>query len=280
MGVKEGRANMSSPAEPKVIRDGKKVSGSCRQRLQGTAAGWRPRLAGDCRGSLLLETVIAVMVFALVGVAVLAGLSTAYTSGSKTEVQSVAENLARNQVESIFSGPYREPQQTPYPTMTGVPTGYSIGTAVDFKDAVSPDPEVEKISVTARYDGRDILTLETLRGRDDGLQLRHSPSADRSGSARLHGATISGTVYVFLDDPELMGDNQVDFYLDGVYRQSENFLHWDFNGTTGTLITDPASPWDTTTDPAANNGAHTITATTLLNDGNTVNVTADFTISN
>jgi type II secretory pathway pseudopilin PulG len=231
-----------------------------------------------------LETVIAVMVFALVGVAVLAGLSTAYTSGSKTEVQSVAENLARNQVESIFSGPYREPQQTPYPTMTGIPTGYSIGTAVDFKNAATPtpypDPEVEKISVTARYEGRDILTLETLRGRDDGLQLRHSPSADRSGSARLHGATISDAVYVFLDDPELIGDNQVDFYLDGVFRQTDNFLHWDFNGTSGALITDPAITWDTTTDPAANNGAHTITARTLLNDGNTVNVTADFIISN
>jgi hypothetical protein len=77
-----------------------------------------------------------------------------------------------------------------------------------------------------------------------------------------------------------MGDNQVNFYLDGVFRLTDNFLHWDFNGTSGALITDPAITWDTTTDPAANNGAHTITARTLLNDGNTVNVTADFIISN
>ncbi|HZA25556.1 MAG TPA: type II secretion system protein [Dehalococcoidia bacterium] len=257
---------------PPLVR-GELEGGHCLQR----AAGQLRTLAGDCRGALLLETVIAIMVFSLVGVAVLAGLSTAYTSGAKTEVQSVAENLARNQVESIFSGPYREPDQTPYPTMTGVPAGYTVSTSVDFQDPLSPDPEVEQISVTARYEGQEVLTLQTLRGRDDGLQLRYSLSDDRSGSTRLHGETISGTVYVFLDDPELEGDDQVDFYLDGVYRQSENFLHWDFNWTTGINITDPASPWDTTT---AANGPHTIKASILLNDGNTVNVTADFTISN
>ena len=95
---------------PPLVR-GELEGGHCLQR----AAGQLRTLAGDCRGALLLETVIAIMVFSLVGVAVLGGLSTAYTSGAKTEVQSVAENLARNQVESIFSGPYREPDQTPIP---------------------------------------------------------------------------------------------------------------------------------------------------------------------
>jgi hypothetical protein len=220
------------------------------------------------------------MVFALVGVAVLAGLSTAYTAGSKTEVQSTAENLARNQMESIFSQPYREPQQTPYPTMTGIPSNYSVSTTVDFEDIVDPDPEVERITVTARHDGKDILTLETLRGRDDGLQLRYSQSANRSNSVRLHGATISGTVYVFLDDPELLGDNQTEFYLDGIGPlMTDNYLQWDFKGSTGILPTHPANPWYTT-NPPVSNGPHTITARILLKDGNTVNVTADFTISN
>jgi type II secretory pathway pseudopilin PulG len=241
------------------------------------------RLAGDCQGSLLLETVIAMMVFALVGVAVLAGLSTVYSSGSKTEEQSVAENLARNQVESIFSGPYREPNQTPYPTLTGIPANYSVSTAVDFANTANPDPEVESISVTASHYGQDILTLDTLRGRADGLQLRYSLSPDRIDSARLHGDTIGQSIsgsemyHVFLDDPELVVNGPVDFYLDGGYRQSENFIHWDFNGSIGIDPSDPAQAWDTTT---TGSGSHTIKARVVLNDGNTVNVTANFTVSN
>ena len=53
----------------------------------------------DCTGSILLETVIATIIFSVVRVAVLAGLSNAYYSGDKTETQSVAENTVRNQME-------------------------------------------------------------------------------------------------------------------------------------------------------------------------------------
>jgi hypothetical protein len=151
---------------------------------------------------------------------------------------------------------------------------------VDFKDAADPDPELERISVTARHSGQDVLTLETLRARDDGLQLRYSILPLRFPSERLRGETISGIVYVFLDDPELIVDDQVDFYLDGAYIQTENFLQWDLKGSVGILITDLALPWITNLDPAANNGPHTITAKVQLDDGNTVNVTADFTITN
>lgn len=236
-------------------------------------------LLENCRGALLLETIIAAMVFSLVGVAVLAGLSTAYTSGSLTEEQSVAENVARNQMESIFAEVYREPQQTPYPTMSGIPTDYSVSTTVEFEDVVNLDPEVEKVTVTSLHGGEEILTLQTLRGRDDGLQLRYSPNNDRSNSARLHGATIGGVVYVFLDDPEQKIDDQVNFYLDGAFERTENYIHWDFKGSGGADPTDPANPWDTQ-DPLIPNGSHTIKATASLLDGNTVNVTATFDISN
>lgn len=278
---------MSSPTTPirlKRIQAGKWLTTGYGQSLQRAVASQLRWLAEDCKGSLLLETVIAMMIFALVGVAVLAGLSTVYSSGAKTEEQSVAENLARNQVEAIFSGPYREPNQTPYATITGIPTNYSLSSSVDFEDAVDPDPEVETVSVTASHNGQDIISLNTLRGRDDGLQLRYSVLPNRTLSERLRGADIGlGTVcacqlvYVFLDDPELAVNGQVDFYLDGAYIQTENFLYWDFEGSLGVLITDEANPWDTAT---SGNGAHTIKASALLNDGNTVNVTADFTVSN
>ena len=75
----------------------------------------------------MLETAVASMVFALVGTAVLAGLSTSTKTGGKTEEQSIAENIARNQMEFLFSEPYREPNQTAYPTITP-PAGYTVST--------------------------------------------------------------------------------------------------------------------------------------------------------
>jgi type II secretory pathway pseudopilin PulG len=266
---------MSSPVTTVHIRAGKRVAGRQVSRLGRAVAARLGTLARDSRGTILLETVIATIVFALVGTAVLAGLSTMYKSGSITEKQSIAENVARNQMEFVFSQPYREPQQTPYPTVSGISASYSVVTTVEYADSV--DPEVEKVTVTSRYDSQDVLTLQTLRGRTDGLQLRYSASADRSNSAGLEGETISDTVYLFLDDPEPLGDDQAEFYLDGVYTgQTEIAIPWDYKG--GDLNT--ANPWDTTTDPPAINGRHQIAARILLKDGNTIVVTANFDINN
>ena len=53
------------------------------------------RLATDSKGSLLLETVIAVLVFTLVGAATLSGLSITQIAGALIEEQSAAENIGR-----------------------------------------------------------------------------------------------------------------------------------------------------------------------------------------
>ena len=53
------------------------------------------------RGALLMETIIALVVFVLVGGTVLRGVSTTFLSGAVTENQSIAENIARNQLESL-----------------------------------------------------------------------------------------------------------------------------------------------------------------------------------
>ena len=94
----------------------------------------------------------------MVGTAVLAGLSTMYASGSLTETQSVAENLSRNQMEFVFNQPYREPQQTSYQNISGVPTNYSVTTTVAHASISSPSPEVALVTVTASHRGQNILT--------------------------------------------------------------------------------------------------------------------------
>ncbi len=52
-------------------------------------------LPQDSTGSILLETVVASIIFAMVGTAVLSGLTTMYASGNLTQTQSLAENTER-----------------------------------------------------------------------------------------------------------------------------------------------------------------------------------------
>lgn len=54
-------------------------------------------------GGLLLEVVVALSLFSLVGAAIMVGLSTVYKSSSVTSDQSVAENVARNQMEQVLT---------------------------------------------------------------------------------------------------------------------------------------------------------------------------------
>ncbi len=134
-------------------------------RLRTGAMGWTTRAVGLAKGSggsMLLETVVAVMVFSMVGTAVLAGLSTSYRAGAKVEAQAEAENIARNQMESIFSQPYREPGQTAY-SLISPPVGYAVSTAIEEVDPGAPDPDIEKITVTVSRDGQEIVILTGLR---------------------------------------------------------------------------------------------------------------------
>ena len=107
----------------------------------------------------MLDAVIAMMTFSIVGFAVMGGLSTTQLSSNAVEGQSVAENLARNQLELAFAAPYISPPTT-YATV-GVPNGYGI-TAV-AEQFVSGDTNVQKIVVTVTRDGAGVLMVETLR---------------------------------------------------------------------------------------------------------------------
>jgi len=118
-------------------------------------------LAG-CRGGLMLETVIAVAVLGLVGTAVLAGLSTTQSSGAKTEGQSVAENIARNQMEHIFALPFQDPPST-Y-SVVATPAGY--GVTAQALQYVPGDVNIEKLVVTVTRGAQELLVLETLRTRE------------------------------------------------------------------------------------------------------------------
>ena len=128
---------------------------------QGSPSAQLRSLAVGCRGGLMMETVVAVMVFTAVGVAVLVGVSTTHMSGAKVEGQSISENIARNQMEYIFSLPYQEPPST-YPAIA-TPLGYSVVALA--QEYVTGDTFVERVEVTVSHEGQVILALETLRAK-------------------------------------------------------------------------------------------------------------------
>ena len=118
----------------------------------------------DTRGSLLLESMIAITVSAIVGGAVLSGTSTALNTGSIVEGQSVAEELARNQMESVFNESFQEPAGSPCATI-GPPARYAVSVAAD--EYLSGDVDIEMVVVTVSRDSQSIMVLETLRTRWD-----------------------------------------------------------------------------------------------------------------
>ena len=113
------------------------------------------------RGSLLMETVIALVIFVLVGGTVLRGVSTTLLSGASTENQSIAENIARNQLESIAAQPFQEIAAN-YTVVT-TPDGYQV--AITSEQLLTKlESEIQTLIVTvSRDDGEEILRLETIK---------------------------------------------------------------------------------------------------------------------
>lgn len=127
-------------------------------------------VALDARGGLLLETVVAVIVFALIGTTVLVGVSTARRSGAIVDKQSIAENVARNQMEYVFSRAYKAPPLS-YTSISelpdndfNVPSGFAV-TATAILRSGSVDPNIETVRVTVSHLGKQVLVVETIRGR-------------------------------------------------------------------------------------------------------------------
>lgn len=125
--------------------------GALRARLRG--------LRADRRGALMLDAIIAMLAFSMVGFAVMGGLSTTQLSSTFTEGESIAENLARNQMDVVFSEPYVAPP-TSY-TPVSAPAGFLVSATAE--EYVLSDPNVQLVTVEVTRDGVSVLVIETLR---------------------------------------------------------------------------------------------------------------------
>jgi hypothetical protein len=142
---------------------------------QGTAQRFRG-LAQDSRGVALLESVMAITIFAALGTALMVGIRTANISGAVVEDHSIAEQLARNQMEYVFTQPYLAPPSA-YPSILNstdvtytVDPGFTVTADAlvwaEGNPAIVTDTNIEKVVVTVSDASRDILVLETLRTND------------------------------------------------------------------------------------------------------------------
>ena len=130
-------------------------------------------MARDSRGFALLESVMAVTIFAALGTAVMVGIRTANISSEVVEGQSIAEKLARNQMEYVFSQAYKDPGPGVKYDSIETSSAFTVdpGFGVSAESQVVPadellivdDANIEKVVVTVTRDTETILVLDTLR---------------------------------------------------------------------------------------------------------------------
>ncbi len=128
------------------------------------------RLTGWARGqtgALLIETVVALTVFGVLGSVVLSGVQTSHISKRKFDSQSVAENLVRNQMEYALKQSYKAWPSSGniyYDPVTSTPSGYTI-TAEALQYSTSTDTNIQTIRVTVTHEGQPlpVKVFETIR---------------------------------------------------------------------------------------------------------------------
>ena len=116
-------------------------------------------------GYSLIETLIAVVILGVIGIAVFTGLSTAASANIVSDEQTTAGSIARRQIESIQQQAYDSINNPPvYTLITDLPAGYSIVTPVVTRldpknNGTGNDDGLQEISVTVMHGTKTVLTL-------------------------------------------------------------------------------------------------------------------------
>ncbi len=110
---------------------------------------------------------MAVTIFAALGTALMVGIRTANNSGEMVEDQSIAEKLARNQMEYVFTQSYLDPPDSYVSIKDATDVSFTVdpgftvtANATEYLAAVT---DIEKVIVTVKSGNEIIHTLETLR---------------------------------------------------------------------------------------------------------------------
>ena len=118
-----------------------------------------PRLLGGQQGGLLLETLVAITVFGVLGSVMFTGVQTSYIAKRNFDIHSRAENIVRTEVESVYAQAYKPPGQT-YTSITTV-DGFTITSVALTYSTTTTD--IERIRITVDYGGETVKVLESVR---------------------------------------------------------------------------------------------------------------------
>ena len=118
-----------------------------------------PHLLTGQRGGLLLETLVAITVFGVLGSVMFSGVQTSYIAKRNFDIHSRAENIVRTEIESVYAQAYKPPGQT-YTSFTTV-DGFTVTSVALTYSTTTTD--IERIRVTVDYGGRTLEVLEAVR---------------------------------------------------------------------------------------------------------------------
>jgi len=115
------------------------------------------------KGYLLIETVIAIAVFAIVVIGFMQGLQVGILGTYRVDVSNTALNLAQSQMESIKSEDYQVytegvPDGDEY-SIIDAPNGFTIGIAVSNIAGENPEEKLQQITVTVTFDEDRTITV-------------------------------------------------------------------------------------------------------------------------
>ena len=136
----------------------------------------REAFQGHSRGFTLIEVLIALALFAIIGIAFAGGLATASRAVLTADVRTRAESLARTQMESVKANQnpsyidYSESDHEDYDEIEGYPENYGIDITVEPINPETYEP-YEYIEEEGRFEYDDGIQLITVIVSHDDRQV-------------------------------------------------------------------------------------------------------------
>ncbi|MBA7712416.1 hypothetical protein ES703_121390 [subsurface metagenome] len=119
------------------------------------------------KGFTFIEVVIALAVLGIIAGGFLGGLTTASKGLMIADERETANNLAEAQMEYVKNQEYDSTNNPPqYELLDYIPDGYSISVPMaerldaDGDGYLDEDEGIQKIAITVRHNGKEVLTLE------------------------------------------------------------------------------------------------------------------------
>jgi len=111
----------------------------------------------NSKGVGAIEAIIALGILGIVALAFLGGLHTALKAASTADERSVAQSLAQSQLEYVKSQDYINYDETGHENydLITTPDNYDLSLSV-----VQLDDELQKITVIAKHNYKEVFTLE------------------------------------------------------------------------------------------------------------------------